>query len=119
MSEAARKIRQVRADWREIVLVCRKCSKKLAGGFGPKGDQRLAKVLKGALRPDGRTGKVKGRRARLGVVEIGCLDVCPKNAVVALRSSVPDTWLVIPKGTTMAEMAGLLGLDGRGDELPG
>lgn len=35
-------IKRVRAEWREVVLVCRKCSKKLDGGFGAKGNKRLA-----------------------------------------------------------------------------
>ena len=37
---------QVRSNWQQAVLVCRKCSKKLDGGFGPRGDERLAKALR-------------------------------------------------------------------------
>ena len=33
----------VDANWSHAVLVCKKCSKKLKGGFGPDGSQKLSK----------------------------------------------------------------------------
>ncbi len=94
-------IRHVRSEWRDAVLVCGKCSKKVGGGFGPKGKTSLAKALRGLL------GLGKGRKARLGVVETKCLGVCPKRAVVVARAGA---WLVVPEGTDVARVAGELGL---------
>lgn len=56
MSETS--IKQVRAEWNDVVLVCRKCSRKLDGGFGADGDQKLAKALRKAMGAKG-----KGRKA--------------------------------------------------------
>jgi hypothetical protein len=98
--------KRARSDWTEVVLVCRKCSKKLDGGFGEDGDEKLAKVLRKALK----TGK--GRKARVGVVEVGCFDVCPKNAVVALRASNPGDWVVVPRGASTQAVVQRLGLRG-------
>lgn len=99
-------IKQVKADWSEVVLVCRKCSKKLDGGFGKDGDQKLAKVLRKALGAKG-----KGRKARAAVIEVDCLDVCPKNAVVAVRASAPRDWAVVPRGASIEAVVARLGLD--------
>ncbi len=98
-------IKQVKADWAEVVLVCRKCSKKLEGGFGKKGDETLAKGLRRVLGTKG-----KGRKSALGVIEIGCLDICPKDAVVTLKAGEPGRWTVVPKGTPIADVARRLGL---------
>jgi predicted metal-binding protein len=98
-------IKRVRADWREIVLVCRKCSKRLDGGFGKNGEESLAKSLR---RLTG--GKKKGRKGPIGVVEIDCLDICPKGAVVAMRAAAPEDWAVIPAGTPIARVIERLGL---------
>jgi predicted metal-binding protein len=87
--------KRARSDWTEVVLVCRKCSKKLDGGFGEDGDEPLAKVLRKAMKPK---GGGKGRKARVGVIEVGCFDVCPKNAVVAVRASKPGDWVIVPRG---------------------
>lgn len=65
---------QLAAPWEGVALVCRKCSRKLAGGFGLKGKHKLAKVLREALR-------AAGRRRALRVMEVGCLGLCPKRAV--------------------------------------
>ena len=48
--------KQVKADWRDVVLVCRKCSKKLDGGFGADGEKTLAKALRKALEQPERPG---------------------------------------------------------------
>jgi hypothetical protein len=65
-------IKGVKADWNEVVLVCRKCSKKLDGGFGADGDQKLAKVLRKAIGAKGRGrggGRQAGSRTRLRLTE--------------------------------------------------
>ena len=95
--------KRARSDWTEVVLVCRKCSNKLDGGFGEDGDQRLAKVLR-------KRGGGKGRKASLGVIEVGCLDICPKNAVVAVKASTPGDWVVVPRGASTAAVVERLGL---------
>jgi predicted metal-binding protein len=104
MSE--RKLRRVTSRWQALALICRKCSRRLKGGFGPDGDQRLAKALRGHLARDGH--HARGRKARLGVVEVGCLDICPRHGVVMIRSSAPDEWLIIPAGMPLAEVEALV-----------
>lgn len=96
--------KRARSDWAEVVLVCRKCAKKLDGGFGADGDLRLAKALRKDL-------KAKGRKARVGIVEVGCFDVCPKNAVVAVRASNPGDWVIVPRGASTVSVTRRLGLD--------
>ncbi|WP_199170635.1 (2Fe-2S) ferredoxin domain-containing protein [Caulobacter sp. FWC2] len=98
-------IKRVKADWSEVVLVCRKCSKKLDGGFGEDGDQKLAKALRQAIGAKG-----KGRKACAAVIEVDCLDVCPKGAVVAVRASAPKDWAVVPRGASMKSVTRSLGL---------
>ena len=44
------------------MLVCRKCSKKLDGGFGKDGEERLAKALRRHL------SLKKGRKAAAGII---------------------------------------------------
>ncbi|NQE60711.1 (2Fe-2S) ferredoxin domain-containing protein [Caulobacter sp. RHG1] len=100
-------IKRVKADWSEVVLVCRKCSKKLDGGFGADGDQKLSKALRKAI-----GAKSKGRKAKAAVIEVDCLDVCPKGAVVAVRASAPKDWAVIPRGASMTAVVERLGLGG-------
>ncbi|HTH97254.1 MAG TPA: hypothetical protein VL574_07525 [Stellaceae bacterium] len=98
-------IKQIDAEWQEIVLVCRKCSKKLEGGFGEKGEKTLAKSLRRAFGP-----RTKPRKATVAVVEVGCFDICPKGAVVTLRASNPSDWAVIPKGAAVDTVIDRLGL---------
>ena len=79
--------------WREVVLVCRKCGKKLGNeGFGPGGQASLPRALKAQLR---RTG----RRQEVRVVDTRCLGVCPKRAVSVLRAGRPGEVLTVPPGT--------------------
>lgn len=61
----------VKPPWQACAFVCRKCSKKVGGKQG----KRFARNLREALRS--RFGK-KGSR----VVEVGCLDLCPKDRIV-------------------------------------
>ena len=106
--------KQVRNDWRDVVLVCRKCSKKLDGGFGPGGDQVLAKALRKSLATfaGAACGKVKARRRDIAVIEVSCLDICPKKAVVMVKCSDPKTMFLVPKGADMDDVLDRLRLTG-------
>jgi hypothetical protein len=95
-------LKQIGAHWQGAVLVCGKCTKKLDGGFGRKARSPLAKVLRKLL------GLKKGRKAPLGIVETRCLGLCPKNAVAMVDTRKPDTWLVVPQGADVAELAARL-----------
>ena len=83
------------APWGGIALVCRKCTKKLHGGFGPKGKQPLAKALRDEL-------KASGRRRALRVIEVGCLNLCPKHAVSLVPPGRTDQLHAIPRGVDPA-----------------
>ncbi|MBN8829569.1 MAG: (2Fe-2S) ferredoxin domain-containing protein [Sphingomonadales bacterium] len=97
--------RRAKARWSNAVLVCRKCSKKLKqGGFGPDGDRPLAKALRKHLQ----TGK--GPKSPAGIVEVGCLDLCPKRAVTVVDGRHPDQWLVVRPGANLDALAHELGL---------
>jgi predicted metal-binding protein len=85
----------VPTPWQEIVLVCRKCSKKLDGGFGPDGDATLGQAMKQMLR-------ATGRRRAVRVIDTKCLGLCPKGAVTLLRGSRPGEMLAVPGGTDPA-----------------
>jgi predicted metal-binding protein len=84
-------------DWTQIVLACKKCSKKLHGGFGPEGDESLPRALKTELR-------ATGRRRSIRVIETKCLGLCPKNAVTILDGNAPGAMLAIPAGTPVADL---------------
>lgn len=104
----------VRAQWRAALLVCRKCQKKLGNeGFGPKGDQRLSKALIKTVKlsPAGRGARFKGRKAPVGVVEVGCLKVCPKRGVTVVDGRRPDRWLVVGEGASSEAVLAECGID--------
>ena len=100
-------IKTSKTKWRDVVLVCKKCQKKLDGGFGPHGDRSLKKALKKYLKP----GDGKGRKAELAVIETGCFDICPKNAVVCINAAEPKALLIVPVGADLFEVKARLGLD--------
>ncbi len=79
----------VDANWSHAILICKKCSKKLNGGFGSGGGNHLAKELKRRL------GSKKGRKGTLGVMEVPCLDICPKKAVMLVDSRKPGVWRIV------------------------
>ena len=95
-------LRTVRANWADTLLVCRKCSKKLDGGFGAKGRTPLAK----ALRKDLAVGK--SRKGAFGIVEVKCLNVCPKDAVAVVRGTRPGEWLLVPRGAKLDDVVDAL-----------
>lgn len=94
----------VKSDWSTALLVCAKCSKKLDGGFGKKDKQSLAKALRKAL------GLGRFRKARLGVVEVKCLGVCPRGAVTLVDARHPDRWRLVPKGADVSALAREIGV---------
>ena len=89
--------------WTDILLVCRKCSKKLDGGFGPSGEQTLPRAVKHALRES-------GRRRTVRIIETKCLGLCPKGAVTVLAARTPGAMLAVPKGTDAARLLATLPL---------
>ena len=94
----------VRSNWRNAVLVCRKCAKKLDGGFGPDGDERLAKALRKHLTLG------KGRKAAAGIIEVDCLGICPKGAVTVVNGAASREWLLVQPGADLDELAVTLGI---------
>jgi hypothetical protein len=59
-------VTSVATGWEETLLICRKCSKKLFGGFGENGDKPFKTVLRARLRETGRrrlgsTGRCNSR----------------------------------------------------------
>lgn len=95
---------RVRSHWSTAILVCAKCSKKLDGGFGPKGRTRLAKALRK------HSGAGKSRKDAAGIVEVKCLGVCPAGAVTVVNGASAREWLLVPRGADVAEVASELGL---------
>jgi len=77
--------------WTNVILLCRKCSGKMKGGYGPERRQGLREVLRSALKAQG-----QGRRVRL--VEVPCLGLCPKKAVAVVNAGAPGRILSVPKG---------------------
>ena len=94
----------VRSNWSNTVLVCAKCSKKLDGGFGPKGKAPLAKALRKHL------GLKKGRKGAAGIVEVKCLGVCPRGAVTVVNGAQAREWLLVPEGADLDAVVAELGL---------
>ncbi len=84
-------VQSVPTGWTDTLLICRKCSKKLHGGFGHKGRDTLRQTARDALRATGRRGQV-------GIIEIGCVGICPKRAVTTARASAPGVFRIIPAG---------------------
>jgi len=105
---AVKDFKSTRTEWRDVVLVCRKCSKKLDGGFGPDGDLTLKKALRKYFHL--KKGK-KGRKGELVVTGADCFDLCPKGAVVAVNSARPDQLLIVPAGADLLEIKARLGLE--------
>ena len=97
--------RGLESRWSGAILVCSKCSKKLDGGFGRKGRTSLGKALRK------RFGLKKGRKSPVGLIEVKCLGVCPKNAVTLIDTSRPDTWRLVPAGADIEAIGRDLGLE--------
>lgn len=90
---------EITANWSHAIMVCKKCGKKRQNRcFGPK-KKALSKALKEEL------GTKKGRKAPLGVVEVSCLDICPKNGVVVVDSRTPGHWRIVTCDADISELA--------------
>jgi predicted metal-binding protein len=96
--------RHIHSNWDHAVLVCRKCSKKLDGGFGEKGHTSLAKALRKHL------ALKKGRKAAAGIIEVGCLGICPKGAVTVVNGAQSREWLIVRPDASLDALAEELGL---------
>ncbi|MGK2909240.1 MAG: (2Fe-2S) ferredoxin domain-containing protein [Sphingobium sp.] len=94
----------VRSNWKTAVLVCRKCSKKVDGGFGPKGNLPLGKALKKHL------ALKKGRKGDAGILDVSCLGICPKGAVTVVNGAASRDWLLVRPGADLNQLAIELGL---------
>ncbi len=97
-------IRTVTTRSETLVAVCKKCGKKVGGGFGDGGKTSLAKALKKSL------NLPKWKRSPIRIVETGCMKLCPKGAVAVTTSGDARLVYVIPEGTPVAEVAAHLGL---------
>ena len=87
--------------WDTVILLCGKCSRKLGGGYGPKGKATLRAALKQEL-------KDQGYRRRVRIAETKCFGLCPKKGVVTLNGTAPGRLLTIPRGTGPGEALGQL-----------
>ena len=68
-------LRSYRAPWKgQIVLVCRKCQKKLKHSGKKKGIAKLGKELRKRTRHN-------EDALQLRVIEVSCLKLCPKGGV--------------------------------------
>jgi hypothetical protein len=90
--------------WRDLLMVCRKCTGKRDNGFGPDGDM----TLREALRQHIRKHELKGV---LRAVETDCLDLCPEDGVSCMRLSDPGHIAVVPLGTPVCDVLLRFGLD--------
>jgi predicted metal-binding protein len=70
-----------------LLLVCRKCQKKIKHGNGPKALSSLKKAS-------------KKRRLSLHVLSVPCMDLCPKNGVTVCVPGVSDERLFILRGAS-------------------
>ena len=89
----------VSARWEGAVLVCGKCSRRVGGGFGKNGRRALAKELRR------QPGFGKGRKAEMGVMEVKCLGICPRDAVVLVDTRSPRKWRLVRPGSDVVELA--------------
>ena len=79
-------IKSASTEWRQVVLVCRKCSKKLDGGFGPDGDLTLKQALRRYHQlPKGK----KGRKHELAVVGADCFAHAARACARAIPPRTP------------------------------
>ena len=91
---------EIRSNWSHAILVCRKCSRKQAKrAEGPGGKKGLAKALKKELAAG------KGRKAKLGIVEVPCLDIFPKRGVVLVDTRKPDQWRIVGPDADLVQLA--------------
>jgi hypothetical protein len=74
-------LRSYVAPWKgEIVLVCKRCQKRLRKSHRPPPFKRVKKWLRAKLRED--TPETK-----FHIIEIPCQKICPKNGIVICGGS--------------------------------
>jgi predicted metal-binding protein len=91
------------AAWQDLIVLCRKCGGKLKGGFGDDGRDDLRDALRDELR-------AVGRRRDFRIIETGCLGICPKGGVVAMRGSDAGRILIVPQGQAAGRVLETLGV---------
>lgn len=104
-------MKPIKSDWTDVVLVCRKCAKKLKGGFGPEGGDPLPKALRAEIaRREDRKPMKKPRRkgASVAVIEVSCLDICPKGEAVTISAADPGRWHLVKPGADVGALLGTL-----------
>ena len=101
MMASKKSLRDIPAKWDDLLLVCRKCSRKVGKRFGQEGDQVLEKALKAELKR-GQGG------ARWKVASVACLDICPKNAVCLVQASAPGKVHLVAAEAAVTEVFGEL-----------
>lgn len=97
-------IRTVPTRSQTLVAICRKCGRKIGGGFGDDGTASLAKALKKHL------DLPKWKRSPVRIVETGCMKLCPRGAVAMVTSGEVSLVYVVPENTPVAAVATRLGL---------
>jgi hypothetical protein len=93
-SAAANQLLYRPTTWSTVLLLCGKCSRKMGGGFGPDGKDKLKPALNTAL-------KDSGRRRRVRIMKTGCMGVCPENAVTTMNAAKPGRVWAVPKNTSV------------------
>ncbi len=94
----------VKPHWRDAVLVCARCSRRCGARFGRSGRERLARALRRYL------GIRRFRQATLGVVEVGCLGVCPRGAITIANARVPGRYALATPESDLGALIDRLGL---------
>ncbi len=97
-------IRTVPTPATTLVAICKKCGKKVGGGFGDGGKKSLAKALVRHL------DLPKWKRSPIRIVETGCMKLCPRRAVAVTTSNNPGLVYVVPEETPVIDIATQLGL---------
>jgi predicted metal-binding protein len=87
----------IETGWRETILICRKCGKRLGGGFGKDGKATLRAALRQELRKH-------GRRRSVRLIETGCFGICPKKGVTVGLGSAAGELLVVGKGAELSRL---------------
>jgi hypothetical protein len=105
-SRMTRPITAVKTPWESVLLLCRKCSRKLDGGFGADGEDTLRAALRVEL-------KRRGQARQCRIIETRCFGLCPKKAVTALDPARPGELVVIPARTPPAAALDRLLPEGR------
>lgn len=100
-------MKPIKSDWTDVVLVCRKCAKKLKGGFGPKGKTPLVEALReeiGAREKSRPMKKPRRKGAHVTVFEVPCLDVCPKGMAIVVPGGDPGRWRLVKPGADLSDL---------------